>query len=96
LEVVFVDAIEQAEFAEFAELDAEELSDEYFTLEKYQLDPGPRENRIFFMGVDYDEDDHCSILPVEASVGRDKVLKRTNFFDLGPLDAGMFKIRRIK
>jgi len=48
------------------------------------------------MGVDYDEDDHCSILPVEASVGRDKVLKRTNFFDLGPLDAGMLKIRRIK
>ena len=92
-EVVFVDATEQAEFAE---LDAEELSDEYFTLEKYQVDPGPRENRIFFMGIDYDEDDHCSILPVEASVGRDRVLKRTNFFDPGALDAGLFKIKRIK
>jgi hypothetical protein len=95
-EVVFVDSAEEAEFAEFAELDAEELSDEYFTLEKFQLDPGPRENRIFFMGVDYDEDDHCSILPVEASVGRDRVLKRTNFFDLGALDAGLFKTKRIK
>jgi hypothetical protein len=97
--VVFVDATEQAEFvelAEFAELDAEELSDEYFTLEKYQVDPALRENRIFFMGVDYDEDDHCSILPVEASVGRDRVLKRTNFFDPGALDAGLFKIKRIK
>ena len=98
-EVIFVDATEQAEFvelAEFAELDAEELSDEYFTLEKYQVDPALRENRIFFMGVDYDEDDHCSILPVEASVGRDRVLKRTNFFDPGALDAGLFKIKRIR
>ncbi len=94
--VVFVDAIEQAEFAEFAELDAEELSDEYFTLEKYQVDHGPRENRIFFTGVAYDEDDHCSILPVEVSVGRDRVLKRTNFFDPGASDTGLFKIKRVK
>jgi len=36
------------------------------------------------------------ILPVEASVGETRVLKRTNFFDPGALDAGLFKTKRIK